>query len=280
VAVSTPQELARIVVERDAELVIKPADSRGSRGVQRTARVKDLNAAFALAQSHSPTSRVMVEQYLSGPQVSTESVVVNGRCFTPGLSDRNYEYLERFAPFFIENGGDLPSSLAPDMQEKIRQLVGRAAAALGIVNGTVKGDIVVHNGEPYVIEMAARLSGGFFCTREIPLSSGVDFVGAAIKLALGEIPTPEELAPSLSVPVVQRYAFPKPGRVISIRGAEDVRNLPGITDVIVTAKPGDVIPPAGDKRPSAAMVLATGATHDEALGNANEALARIQIETT
>ena len=279
-AVSTPQELARIAVERDAELVIKPADSRGSRGVQRIARVRDMNAAFALAQSHSPTYRVMVEQYLSGPQVSTESVIVNGRCFTPGLSDRNYEYLERFAPFFIENGGDLPSSLSPEMQEKIRQLVGRAAAALGIVNGTVKGDIVVHNGEPFVIEMAARLSGGFFCTREIPLSSGVDFVGAAIKVALGEIPTPEELEPSLSVPVVQRYAFPKPGRVISIRGAEEARNVPGVTDVIVTAKPGDVIPPAGDKRPSAAMVLATGGTRDEALGNANEALARIHIETT
>jgi biotin carboxylase len=222
----------------------------------------------------------MVEQYLSGPQVSTESVIVNGRCFTPGLSDRNYEYLERFAPFFIENGGELPSSLAPDLQEKIRQLVGRAAAALGIVDGTVKGDIVVHDGEPYVIEMAARLSGGFFCTREIPLSSGVDFVGAAIKVALGESPTPEELEPSRSVPVVQRYAFPKPGRVVSIRGAEEARGLPGITDVIVTAKPGDVIPAAGDKRPSAAMVLATGRTRDEALGNANEALARIQIETT
>jgi len=279
-AVGTPQELARIAVERGTELVVKPADSRGSRGVQRIARVKDLNAAFALAQSHSPTYRVMVEQYLSGPQVSTESVVVNGRCFTPGLSDRNYEYLERFAPFFIENGGDLPSSLAPDIQEKIRQLVGKAAAALGIVNGTVKGDIVVHDGEPYVIEMAARLSGGFFCTREIPLSSGVDFVGAAIRVALGEVPTPEELEPSQSIPVVQRYAFPRPGRIVSIRGAEEARALAGIADVIVTAKPGDVIAPAGDKRPSAAMVLATGGTRDEALGNANEAISRIHIETT
>ena len=40
---------------------------------------------------------------------------------------------------------------------------------MGVTDGTVKGDIVVHKGEPYVIELAARLSGGFFCTREIPL---------------------------------------------------------------------------------------------------------------
>ena len=120
----------------------------------------------------------------------------NGRCFTPGFSDRNYEYLERYAPFFIENGGDLPSHLPPEIQEKVRDVVARAAAALGVTNGTVKGDIVVHKGEPYVIELAARLSGGFFCTREIPLNTGVDFIGAAIKLALGEPVTPEELEPT------------------------------------------------------------------------------------
>ena len=32
---------------------------------------------------------------------------------TPGFSDRNYELLERYAPYFIENGGDLPSHLPP-----------------------------------------------------------------------------------------------------------------------------------------------------------------------
>ncbi len=82
-------------------------------------------------------------------------------------------------------------------------------AALGVTNGTVKGDIVVHNGEPYVIELAARLSGGFFCTREIPLNTGVDFIGAAIKLALGEAVAPDELTPKHQTPVIQRYAFPK-----------------------------------------------------------------------
>ena len=68
----------------------------------------------------------------------------------------------------------------------MRDVVARAAAALGVTDGTVKGDIVVHDGEPYVIELAARLSGGFFCTREIPLNTGVDFVGCAIRVALGE----------------------------------------------------------------------------------------------
>ncbi|HXL98819.1 MAG TPA: ATP-grasp domain-containing protein [Rhizomicrobium sp.] len=277
--VATPQALQRMAIERGRDLVIKPVDSRGSRGVQRVAQVADLDKAFALAREHSPTQRVMVEQYLDGPQVSTESIVVNGRCFTPGFSDRNYEFLERYAPFFIENGGDLPSHLPADTQAKVREMVARAAQALGIVNGTVKGDIVVHNGEPHIIELAARLSGGFFCTREIPLNTGVDFIGAAIKVALGESVTAEELEPKEFTPVIQRYAFPKPGRVTSVAGADEARRIPGIAEVVITAKPGDIIPPAGDKRPSGAMVLATGTSRENALAAANDALSHIRIVT-
>jgi len=53
-----------------------------------------------------------------------------------------------------------------------------------------------------------------------------------------------------------------------------------VNDVIVTAKLGDVIPAAGDKRPSAAMVLTTGASRDEALRAANDALACLKITTS
>jgi biotin carboxylase len=277
-AVETRQALARMAIARGRDLVIKPVDSRGSRGVQRVADVKDLDAAFALAQSHSPTGRVMAEQYLAGPQVSTESVVVDGDCFTPGFSDRNYEFLERYAPFFVENGGDLPSRLPTDVQDKIKAVVARAAAALGIVNGTVKGDIVVHDGEPYVLELAARLSGGFFCSQEIPLSTGVDFLGAAIRVALGEIVRAEDLKPRQALAVVQRYAFPGPGRIIRVSGVEDARAVPGVANLIVTARPGERIAPAGDRRPSAAMVLASGPSREAALAAANAALSRLIID--
>ena len=60
-AVETPQALQRIAVARGHNLVIKPVDSRGSRGVQRVAQVADLTKAFLLAREHSPTDRVMVE---------------------------------------------------------------------------------------------------------------------------------------------------------------------------------------------------------------------------
>jgi biotin carboxylase len=276
--VATPQELQRIAVERGRNLVIKPADSRGSRGVQRVARVVDLGKAFIAARSFSPTQRVMVEEYLDGPQVSTESVVVNGRCCTPGFSDRNYEYLDRFAPYFVENGGDLPSHLAEDIQAQVKDVVGRAAAALGVTNGTVKGDIVVHDGRPCVIELATRLSGGYFCTREIPLNTGVDFIGAAIRVALGESVDEADVTPKFLRHVVQRYVFPAPGRIRRISGEDAARRVAGIEEVLVTARPGDVVRAPCDSNCSTAMVLACADTRDAALSAANDALSAIQFD--
>ena len=274
--VATPQALQRAAVEHGRDLVIKPVDSNGSGGSQRVAQVADLEKAFVYARSHSPSERVMVEQYLEGPKVFTESLVIGGTCVTPGFSDRTCVQVERHTPFLIENGAELPSRLPESVQAKVREVVAKAVGALGISDGTIACNIVVHAGEPFVVGLTTGLSGDFFCTREIPLNTGVDFVGAAIKIALGEQVSADELAPKHSTSVVQRYAFAA-GEVVSIAGIEEARNIAGVSDIIVTAKPGDVIPATGDTRPSAAMVLTTGSSHEEALRAANDAIACLKI---
>jgi biotin carboxylase len=278
-ALPSPATLERIVAERGYDLVVKPIDSRGGRGVQRLREGLDLHDVWELAAAQSPTRRVMVEQYLDGPQVSTESILINGNGFTPGFSDRNYEHLERFAPYFIENGGDLPSHLPLETQEEAKRTVEAAGRALGIVTGNIKGDIVVVNGKPHVIELAARASGGYFSTREIPLNTGVDFIGAVIKLALGARVDPRDLTPTNFMPVVQRYAFPNPGRITSVSGVEAARAMPGVEELLVTVKPGDTIRAPTDSNCTAAMVLATGANVVAARANAARALAALKIET-
>ncbi|MBV5272512.1 MAG: hypothetical protein JZU52_02340, partial [Lamprocystis purpurea] len=109
--VDSAKHLRHLVASEGFPLVVKPVDSRGARGVLRLTGDVDLDWAYATAKTHSPTGRVMVERFLPGPQVSTESLVVDGVAYTPGFSDRNYEYLERYSPHIIENGGQLPSHL-------------------------------------------------------------------------------------------------------------------------------------------------------------------------
>ena len=117
--------------------------------------------------------------------------------------------LKKYFPHIIENGGDLPASISESQKIEINNIIKDAAHSLGVDKGVVKGDIVISKGKPVIIEMATRLSGGYFCSHEIPLSTGVDFVGNAIKIAMDEEINIKDLTPKFSKNISQRYIFPK-----------------------------------------------------------------------
>ena len=204
-------------------MIIKPSDSRGARGVLQINEKVDLKWSYDHSLSFSSSKKLIVEKYISGPQISTESIIYNGTCSTVGFSDRNYEYLEKYFPHIIENGGDLPASISESQKIEINNIIKDAAHSLGVDKGVVKGDIVISKGKPVIIEMATRLSGGYFCSHEIPLSTGVDFVGNAIKIAMDEEINIKDLTPKFSKNISQRYIFPKEGKIKKINGLEDLK---------------------------------------------------------
>jgi biotin carboxylase len=278
--VSSAADLRRYTADHGYPLVVKPVDSRGSRGVLLLSdETLDLAWSYETARRESPSGRVIVECFLEGPQISTESLVVDGVVHTIGFADRNYEHLERFAPHVIENGGELPSRLDPCAQTSVRELVERAVSALGIRAGVIKGDIVLGEDGPYVIELALRLSGGYLCTHEIPLSTGVDFVGQAIRIALGETPSPGDLRPTRNSGVAQRWLFPNPGRVRRVAGVEAVAARSEIALCEIRVREGDLIEPVSSHASRAGVVIATGATRRQAVERARGAVAHIEIET-
>ena len=65
--------------------IIKPTDNRGARGVLLVDETTDLDWAFDHAKKHSDIGEVIVEEFIQGPQLSTEGSVVNvnmlHRCF-------------------------------------------------------------------------------------------------------------------------------------------------------------------------------------------------------
>jgi biotin carboxylase len=267
------------ILSRGFPLVIKPVDSRGARGVLRLTEAVDLNWAYEFSASQSPSGRVMVEEFLAGPQISTESIVLEGVAHTPALADRNYEFLDRFAPHIIENGGDLPTRLSAEEQQSIRDLIQRAATSMGVRDGVVKGDVVFHEGKPFLIELAARLSGGYLCTHEIPLSTGVDFVGCAIRLALGERVSADDLVPRFQRYISQRYLFPSPGRVVGIVGAQAVSERLGVVFCQVRLGIGDLVGPVNSHPARAGLVMAMGGSRREAMERTQAAIESIEIET-
>ncbi|MBW2282533.1 MAG: ATP-grasp domain-containing protein [Deltaproteobacteria bacterium] len=240
--VESAVELARIAAERGPDLVLKPVDRSGSRGVFLLDEKSNLSELFACAQEFSYSGRVQVEEYLTGPQISTETILFEGRALTPGFADRNYDLLDRFRPQIMENGGWVPSLCSAEERARVEDVVVRASLALGIETGVTKGDVVLTAEGPKVIEIAARLSGGDFCASLVPHGCGINYVRAAVRLALGEEPDFAELEPRFERAVANRYFFPEPGRLLSISGAAEVRAQDWLEKLEFWYAPGDEVP--------------------------------------
>ena len=150
---------------------------------------------------------------------------------------------------------------------------------MGITTGIGKGDIVLTSDGPKVIEMAPRLSGGWFCTDQIPLATRVDLVEVAIKLALGQAVSPSELIPKQRQGVVIRYFFPTPGRVVGIKQAELWSAAPGIHRMGFFVHPNDRVESVTNPTQRAGFVIATGETRAEAIERADQVVKSNQIDT-
>ena len=213
----TYQDLQKFIQQWGYPAVAKPTDGRGSRGVVFIDENSDLEWVFSYCLSHSCSNKIIIEKFIEGKQISTEGLVVEGKIFNSGYADRNYEQLQNFKPFILEDGGSMPSKISNLLRKKIDKQLSKAAQAIELNNGSIKGDIVIdddHN--VYVIEIATRLSGGFFCTDQIPVTTGVDLVLQSIRLAVGLPVEIDDLTPKHLCFSEIRYWFPKIGKLVNV----------------------------------------------------------------
>ena len=274
------RDMEELAVKWGYPLVIKPNDGRGARGVLRVTKDLDKEWAFQHALENSDHKRVIAEKFIEGKQLSTESMVYGNRCFTASISDRNYELIEQYSPYMIENGGVLPADINESDNQAIEQVIKKTAQSMGIENGTIKGDIVLSSEGPVVIEMAARLSGGYLCTDQIPLARGVDLVKQTIKLALGEALDPSELIPKDLYKMGIRYFFPKPGRIVNIQGFDELEQYDWVSKRMLFLNIGDVVETPTNHTKRAGFVHVTGKTFEEAEERAIFAAGQVKIQTT
>jgi isopentenyl diphosphate isomerase/L-lactate dehydrogenase-like FMN-dependent dehydrogenase/biotin carboxylase len=216
-------------------LVMKPADNMGARGVIKVSNREELHSAFKHAKKYSPTGEMILEEYMEGPEVSVDAITWNGNFRITGLADR---IIER-EPYFIEVGHTMPSNLPHETQQEIERIMFMGMKALGITIGSGKGDIKVTPTGVKVGEIAARLSGGFMSAYTYPLSCGINLNRAAILIALGE--EPDDLNEKWKKVSIERSILASPGKLVSISGVEEVRDMEGVSEVFIQNKVGDII---------------------------------------
>ncbi len=272
-------DISRLAKDWGLPLVIKPNDGRGARGVLRITQDVDFDWAFAYAKNTSESGRVLAEAFVEGPQLSSESMIYEGTCYTAAVSHRNYELLETYSPYIIENGGVIPADLNEEDFDAVDRVVHNAAKAMGVDQGTVKGDIVLSKDGPVIIELAARLSGGGLCTDQIPLCRGVDLVEQTIRLALGEKLDVNDLIPQDICKIGIRYIFPTPGVVQSIEGFDALDEHDWISKKKLLVQVGDTVEDVVSHPSRVGFVHAIGQTYEEAEQRVISAIEQVVVKT-
>lgn len=218
------------------QCIIKPADSSGSRGIDLLSdyETDTIEKAYVYSKAVSRTGEIMVEEYMEGPEVSVETLSVDGVCHVIQITDK----ITTGAPYFVEMGHSQPSQLSNETKEKIERVAIAANHALGIENGPSHTEIKVTNDGPKVVELGARLGGDNITTHLVPLSTGVDMVECTIRIALGEKP---DLIPKYQKGSAIRYFKADHGKIIQINGIDEASKLDGIQQISVVHGIGEVI---------------------------------------
>lgn len=259
-------------------VVVKPRRGAGARGVELVNTVQDAEAAVRRLHLAGATE-VLVEEFLTGPELSTESLVQNGSVSTFAVADRNYARKAEFSPNFIEDGIDFPSSLSLLELGTIHALIRDTVTALGIKTGAAKGDIILTERGPVVIEMAARTSGGWFGFGSIPIATGIDPWAALIELALQGTFDSNHIKPRRELSVSQRYLIPqKDGWFGALDGVGEALKTPGLKLMTTMTPPANTwTTRAQSHADRLAQVVCVGDSRNQAAGRATLAISQLQV---
>lgn len=272
-------EIEEFINNYGLPIVIKPIDNSAARGISYVDSRDNLEKYYNYALEFSKQKKVQVEKYLDGPQISTESFVIDGEIYNIGFSDRNYTDMNKFLPNIIENGGDLPSIFMKEKHKnELTNYLRIISKKLNIKNGVIKGDIVIHNDKLFIIEFALRLSGGNFSTIEIPQNTGIDFIKIAIKLHMGMKINKKELIQTKNDYISLRYKFIEEEKGGVIKKINFPKKDNNIILSNLHVKVGDkVSSKTTDHAKRLGFAIAKGNNREDAIYNAQNYLDNVEI---
>jgi biotin carboxylase len=283
-----------VPASRDAEAVaanvpypcvVKPLALSGSRGVIRVNTPAEFVAAFDRVRMllRSPDVRterdsahdaILIESFIPGREYALEGLLDRGRLRTLAIFDKP-DPLD--GPFFEETIYVTPPALDSKQQAEVSDAVANAGDALGLRHGPVHAEVRVNDTGVFVLEVAARPIGGL-CSKALRFTSG-DRLASLEELllhhALGEDVGQYEREPGASG--VMMIPIPRRGIYKGVEGVEAARDVRGIEEIRITAKPDQQLVPLPEGKSYLGFIFARAATSGEVEAALREAHGRLRF---
>ena len=172
-------------IKLDYPVIVKPVDRSGSRGVTKLDGPQGLDDAIKDAIEQGFDKSALIEEFAQGEEYSVEYISWKGKHSFLAMTQK----YTTGAPHFIETAHMEPANISSKCIENVKSIVEHALDSLGIVYGASHSELKIDsNGNVKIIEIGGRMGGDNIGSSLIPLSTGFDFVGAVVDIAIGREP--------------------------------------------------------------------------------------------
>ena len=254
-------------------VISKPVDSAGGRGVSIIHNDGELRDAVRFSSDTGLSGDILIEEYMTGREVSVEVLIVDGRPYVLQITDK----ITSGEPNFFEVGHSQPSNLPADVKLQVSELASKAVLAVGLDNTPAHVEVMVTENGPKMVELGARLGGDCITTYLADTSvAGVNMAQAAIELALGGKPDVSHYHDS-GVCVGIRFIPAREGTLKEIRGLDEAEKMSDVVKINITGKIGVHYSKATDNTARLGHVICRGKTTAEALEQCARVIDKLQF---
>src|SRR3954468_11183680 len=254
-----------------APVVVKPVDGSAQRGVTEVRAERELAPAVDRALAASRASAAVLEQYLDGPEFTVNGFLLDGEYFPMSVTQR---LLHPPPPLGVCISHRYPSGLANE--EPLYELAHKASRAVGLETGPSYVQIRMRDGQPWAIEVGARLGGGKDAELA-KLVTGFDAIRANVLWALGELRREHLEHGGAIAPVGQvRFVVVPPGRIVRLDTTPALAP-DGVHEAGWDRGEGMTLPPLTSGAERLGYLLLTAADDEELDALTERALAALDI---
>lgn len=206
-------------------LIVKPVDCNSSKGVKKVIDNNQLKSALNEAVFYSRTNTAIIEEYISGSEISVDAYVEDG--IAKILSISNSDKIKSDDKFVILRG-NYPAKCSTKAAKEIQKIVQNIANAFSLKNTPLLVQMINSNETLYVLEFSAR-SGGGVKHIMVKNASGFDVIDAVIELSIGNKPHIIKIEPEYKY-LTNVFIYCHPGIFDHFEGFDELKTSKIIDD--------------------------------------------------
>ncbi len=164
-------------------VVVKPADSTGSKGVRKANNNEELLKFAKAAFEISRNGKVIIEEFKDGFEVSVDCFVQDNKTEILMLR-KKYNFIDHGSSVITSYASIAPANISENAFGKIKEIVGQIVKIFSLANTSLIVQVIVNGDDVSVIEFAPRVGGGL-SFQTVKLNTGFDILDATINSYLG-----------------------------------------------------------------------------------------------